>query len=75
MIEQHLLDTSKYMQLTPTQADYILQKVLNEVHQIVMYEHRDEISDTQLTYFNRGFARQTKVSKIYGSPKIHKSDF
>ena len=71
MLEEHLLNTTTYQQISETEAYAIQNKFREEVNQI-LNEFEDQLTISEKTYFERGLKTKDRIPLLYGTPKVHK---
>jgi hypothetical protein len=71
-LEDHLLDTTTYKQLTPEEAKTKLDMSRQTMKDIIT-NHRHSLAPHEATYFKRVFQLECRTPQFYITPKVHKS--
>ena len=72
MLEQHLLKGDNYQQLTKDEAHNSREEFEFELTEILQFEHVNDLTEHERTYFERGYQCMNRIPQLYGTPKIHK---
>ena len=70
-LQDHLLDTSTYQQLTKSQADGQL-KAATFQFRLLVDSNRNKLPKLETTYFDRSFQKERRTPQFYCIPKVHK---
>jgi hypothetical protein len=71
-LQDHLLDTTSYKQLTPEEAQSKLDTSRKTMEAIVR-THQHALAQNEITYFKRVFKIKCRIPQFYATPKVHKS--
>ena len=71
-LQDHLLDTTSYKQLTPEEAQSKL-ATARELMETLIRTHRHNLASHEITYFTRVFKLKCRTPQFYATPKVHKS--
>lgn len=71
-LQDHLLDTTSYQQLTPEEAQSKLDKSKQLMMEIIT-GYRQSLAPHEVTYFERVFKLECRTPQFYATPKVHKS--
>jgi hypothetical protein len=71
-LQDHLLDTTSYKQLTPDEAASKVEWAKDEMMSILDH-YRHHLAPNEITYFKRVFQLQCRLPQFYIAPKVHKT--
>ena len=74
VLKEHLNDGKTYKQLPENLALGMIDGFKTKVHDIICYEEEGQLTDSELTFFGRGFFNSDRIPQFYGMPKIHKEE-
>ena len=72
VLKEHLNDGVTYRQMDRAGLLKRIDDFKSEVHDVICYEEEGQLTDSELTFFGRGFFNSDRIPQFYGMPKIHK---
>ena len=70
-LQDHLLDTSTYKQLTKQEAELATTSAEKGM-KLLIEEFKNKLPEHELTFFNRVFQIERRIPQFYTTPKVHK---
>ena len=64
---------NNYKQLTKDEAHNSREEFDFELTEILQFEHVNDLTDHERTFFERGYQCMNRIPQLYGTPKIHKN--
>ena len=71
ILQEHLLQTDMYEQLSYSQAHNRMKKVEKDIKNIILYNNT-ELSSSDKKFCIRSFHLKNRIPTFYGMPKLHK---
>ena len=72
ILKQHLLNKDNYARLTNIEASNLMEEFISEVSELIKFEHNNDLTEAERTFFSRGYEKMHRIPQLYGNPKVRK---
>ena len=72
MLQQHLMNVKNYTSLIRREAFDIMSSFELELSDIIKFDHKNDLTDHEKVFFQRGCETRNRIPQIYGTAKVHK---
>ena len=66
------MNKDNYARLTNIEASNLMEEFISEVSKLINFEHNNDLTEAERTFFSRGYEKMHRIPQLYGNPKVHK---